>query len=346
MLLTTSAGVAFLSLALSARATPIPSSDLLPRAGVKFHILSGTPPATLTGSVEDEKCTPAQVTAIKAGIVDAKKMADVAIKVLKPKDMNKSNGFFWIFGGSQVSAAEITKKYDFVNKLDTPDEITTTVGLEDSQTDLIFTCVPTGAAKAADAYANTVNVGRKTAGSNGVPTLNLIRLTQNSLANSESFVASAARVKASGDIKTSFPVTGGIPTPPLAFTLIHEVQHSDPLMDNAVIDHLVDVKGSDLKRAYGFGQIQNKLDASQKKLNPQNYAFFALLAESNPEFFAPDCFIGESVLGARNAVFARSSVLDFDDVLPAHDHDHDEDDHDDDAESSLIRRIFGLGSKK
>jgi hypothetical protein len=65
------------------------------------------------------------------------------------------------------------------------------------------------------------------------------------------------------------------------------------------------------------------MDPSLKKLNPQNYAYFGLLvracffqlrprggwfifecwqAQSNPDFFAPDCFIGGQLGSSRRAL--------------------------------------------
>ncbi|KAJ7889362.1 hypothetical protein B0H14DRAFT_3429672 [Mycena olivaceomarginata] len=71
---------------------------LSPRAAVNFHIFGGNTAQSSEGTFDDEVCSPAQVAAIKAGITDAKNMANVAINVLMLKDMNKSNGFFWLFG--------------------------------------------------------------------------------------------------------------------------------------------------------------------------------------------------------------------------------------------------------
>ncbi|KAF7336919.1 hypothetical protein MVEN_02128300 [Mycena venus] len=261
------------------------------RAAVKIHILAGSPPNPPTGTFNDEVCTQAQADTIRAGITDAKNMANVAINVLKPTDMNKSNGFYWLFGGSTVSAAFVSKRFAFVNNLGTPDTITSTAPFQNSATDLIFTCIPASAPKSEEAYANTLNIGKKTT-SGVVSNLNLIRFSPSGLANTESFVTAAARIRASGNIASAFPMINAKPSPPLAFTLVHEVQHSNPLLDNPETDHFIDQKDFDNKRAYGFNQIQAKLDANLKRLNPQNYAFFGLLAQSNPEYFLPNCYIG------------------------------------------------------
>ncbi|KAF7292099.1 hypothetical protein MIND_01236400 [Mycena indigotica] len=269
---------------------------------VNIHILAGTPPNPLNGNFDDEKCSPAQVTAIRNGIVDARNMATGAIALLKPKDMNKSNGFFWIFGGSTVDPAIITKHFSFVLRLGTADEITSTKKYENSKTDLIFTCIPPTAPKATSAYANTQNIGRQKS------VLNLIRLSPTGLANTESYTVAAARVKASGQIQDGFPVkqvgTLSVPAPPLAFTIVHEVQHADPLMDNPATDHLVDEKGGTGARAYGFQQIMHELSKDQKARNPQNYAFFGLLAASNPELFVPNCYIGDAPLSLAPLLIA------------------------------------------
>ncbi|KAJ7191352.1 hypothetical protein GGX14DRAFT_407289 [Mycena pura] len=81
---------------------------------------------------------------------------------------------------------------------------------------------------------------------------------------------------------------------PMAFILVHEVQHCNLLVDN---HHLSDQKALDGRTAYGFQQVQT-MTSTLKKLNPQNYAFLALMMQSNPELFAPTCFIG-SPLGTR-----------------------------------------------
>ncbi|KAJ6611439.1 hypothetical protein B0H10DRAFT_368320 [Mycena sp. CBHHK59/15] len=157
---------ALISTAIAARGSPLPPSTLHQRAAVKFHILTGG----------EEACDPTQVAAIKAGITDAKAMANVALTTLKGKDMNKSNGFFWLFGGSSVSATEIADRFQFVNNLGTPDEVTSLDAFENSQQDVVFTCIPASNPKAGAAYANTVNIGKLTKSSNGVvPTVNLMR---------------------------------------------------------------------------------------------------------------------------------------------------------------------------
>ncbi|KAF7292094.1 SRR1 domain-containing protein [Mycena indigotica] len=266
---------------------------------VGVHILTGPP--TNTGTFDDERCSSDQVANIRNGIIEAQEMADAAIELLKPKDMNKSNGFFWIFGGSTVDPAFIIKHFTFVKKLGTPDEIRATGKFEGSRTDLIFTCIPARLPKAAAVYANTISVGRRMPSTGGVPVLNLIRLSPVALANPESYSTAASRIRGSGNIKDGFPLVdfgalGKKPVPPLAFTIIHEVQHSDPLADDPILDHLVDVRGSSGNRAYGFTQIMHELTVDEKRRNPQNYAFFALLAQSNPEIFAPDCYFGDAPL--------------------------------------------------
>ncbi|KAF7292092.1 hypothetical protein MIND_01235600 [Mycena indigotica] len=276
---------------------------------VSVHILAGTPPDPPNGNFDDEKCSPAQVTAIRNGIADARNMAAGAIELLKPKDMKKSNGFFWIFGGSTVDPAVIAKHFSFVLRLGTANEIMSTEDYKNSKTDLIFTCIPPTAPKATSVYANTQNIGRQKS------VLNLIRLSPLGLANTESYTVAAARVKALGKIEAGFPnkqvgtVSG--PVPPIAFTIVHEVQHAHPLMDDPGRDFLVDEKVLDaqgvLRRAYGFQQIM-QLDLPKKQRNPQNFAFFAMLAASNPEIFAPNCFIGPAPLGPAPLIAGRAWV--------------------------------------
>ncbi|KAJ6526408.1 hypothetical protein B0H19DRAFT_1275764 [Mycena capillaripes] len=281
-----------ISTAIAARGSPLP----LQARAVNFHIL--TPPTDGTtptpGTTDAEVCSADQVSAIQAAIVDAMNMANVAIQVLGVAGVEKSNGFFWLFGGATAATPnEISRRFGFVNNLGTPDLITSTAPFVNSPTDLIFTCVP-GSTKF---YAQTVNLNRPTK-SNTNPTLNLIRFGPNSLANPESFVDAATRITTSGDISQGFPLSAsGVPLPPIAFTLVHEVQHADLLLENLPVDHFADQLGPNGKAAYGFNQLQ-LMDQSQKKLNPQNYAYFSLLAQSNPEFFAPDCFIG-GPLGSR-----------------------------------------------
>ncbi|KAJ7192461.1 hypothetical protein GGX14DRAFT_595797 [Mycena pura] len=284
-----------ISTALAARGSP--SRSLLQARTVAVHILTpptdGTTPAA--GTIDAEVCSSAQVTAIKNGITDARNMATFAIQVLGVENMQKSNGFFWLFGGDGSTATPdgVAERFKFVLNLNDPDLITSTKPYENSATDLIFTCIP-GTAKL---YANTVNVNRPTT-SNTAPTLNLIRLSSLGLANTESYVDAAQRITTSGDISQAFPVSNGVPQPPIAFTLVHEVQHADPLLDNPQVNHFADQLGADGKRAYGIKQVQ-QMSPNLKKLNPQNYAFFALLAQSNSEFFDPQkCYVGEQ-LGSR-----------------------------------------------
>ncbi|KAJ6573115.1 hypothetical protein DFH09DRAFT_1152360 [Mycena vulgaris] len=271
------------STAIAARGSPLPPSRLQQRAPVKFHIL--------TGEDAEEACSPAQVTAIKDGIADAKKMSDVAIKTLKVKNMNKSNGFFHLFGGSSVSAADISERFTFVKRLTTPDEVTSLDAFEGSQDDVVFTCIPATNPKAGSAYANTVNIGVKTKGIKEVPKVNLMRFGTFGLKNTESFTTSAARIKAA-TAASAFPLEGAVPLPLIGFTLIHEVQHCNPMLDNPDVNHFIDEKvgGDGGPRAYGINQVQN-LTPVQKTRNPQNYAWFALLAESNPEFFEASCAV-------------------------------------------------------
>ncbi|KAJ6549511.1 hypothetical protein B0H10DRAFT_2242838 [Mycena sp. CBHHK59/15] len=232
---------ALISTAIAARGSPLPPSTLHQRAAV---------------------------AAIKAGITDAKAMANVALTTLKGKDMNKSNGFFWLFGGSSVSATEIADRFQFVNNLGTPDEVTS--------------LQPEGGA----AYANTVNIGKLTKSSNGVvPTVNLMRfgtfgLKPEFLWNTESFTAAAARLKAGGNVATSaFQFEGQTPLPFIAFTLVHEVQHCTPMLDGKEENHFVDQKVPEGKPAYGIGQVA-----------------------SNPEFFDADCVIGEQLGGVARSL--------------------------------------------
>lgn len=60
----------------------------------------------------------------------------------------------------------------------------------------------------------------------------------------------------------------------MAFTIIHEAQHSDPIVGKEL--HLADERTFDDKPATGLFQIQTELADKKKQLNPQNYAFFAL----------------------------------------------------------------------
>ncbi|CAK5282629.1 unnamed protein product [Mycena citricolor] len=271
------------------------NAEVEARVGLKFHILVGTPPAQLTGATDDDMCTPEQAAAIERSIVDAKSASAVARKILGVPKMEKSNGFFWMFGGAAVAPSEVSRHFSFVQKLGTPDHIASTVPFENSPNDLIFTCIPAGTKKAAEVLATTVNSGRKTKNTPVTPVLNLIRISPIHFLNTRTMAQAASAMNPGGvfTVKNGLQTDQGVQVPPLAFTIIHEVQHSNVLMDNAEQDHLVDQKIGP-KRAYGFQQVQN-LDAHLKHLNPQNYAFFALLAESNPEFFKPDCFISEQL---------------------------------------------------
>jgi hypothetical protein len=83
-------------------------------------------------------------------------------------------------------------------------------------------------------------------------------------------------MKASSDIgKSAFVFDGEFPLPFLAFSIIHELQHSIPLVDG-VANQLKDQVDFEGERAYGLQQVQ-EMDPAKKPENPQNYAWFALL---------------------------------------------------------------------
>ncbi|KAJ7677796.1 hypothetical protein DFH06DRAFT_1465678 [Mycena polygramma] len=275
---------ALVSTTLLVHGSPLPPSILQSRsAKPKTHILTqGT-----------EGCTPAQVAHIKAGIVDAKNLADVALRVLKGKDITKSNGFFHLFGGSShTTAAEVSKRFGFVKNIEVPDEVTSTDPFKNSATDLTFTCIPPTDPKAGKANANVAVIGHKTKEQDEVPDVNLMRFGPNGLSNTGLFAAAAAAHRESG-LRSVFPFVEEIPQPFLAFTIIHEVQHCDPLHGGDTTAHLKDQKIFDFdtdekKPATGLPEVQS-LDQSLKKLNPQNYAWFGLFAASKPEWFTSFC---------------------------------------------------------
>ncbi|KAJ7362452.1 hypothetical protein DFH08DRAFT_840924 [Mycena albidolilacea] len=292
------AATTLISSGLVVRGSPLPPSTLEQRAAVKFHVLTDAEGAA-------EGCSKDQIAQIKEGIADAKKLADVAISVLQVPKMEQSNGFFLLFGGSQnAKPNEIIKRFQFVKKLATPDEVASTDAFENSKTDVTFTCVPATDPKASEANANVANIGRATGGG-AAPTVNLIRLTPTGLGNTATFTEAAAKLTASGKIQDAFllgkaPNGKRVAMPFMAFTLVHEIQHVDAMMDNPTIDHFVDEKTGLGETATGLQQVQLQLSDSKKKRNPQNYSFFALYAKSNPEFFSPECFIGTTPpLGAK-----------------------------------------------
>ncbi|KAJ7140667.1 hypothetical protein C8R44DRAFT_846755 [Mycena epipterygia] len=267
------------STAIAARGSPLPPSTLHQRATVKLHILTGAP----------EPCTPAQVASIKAGIKDAQAMATNANQVLFVKNAAKSTALRSLFGQA-VNPSAIGKRFQAVINMGTPDEITSLDSVQNSEEDVTITCVPASNPKSQKAVANTVNIGTKSAtfAPNGA-TVNVIRFTPSGLQNTESFTAAAARLRTNPkDTTLAFDITNPkIPLPCFAFTMIHEVQHSVPLLGG--LQHFVDEKTPDGEKAYGITQIQTVLTDAQKIINPQNYAYFAIFAKSNPEFFSPTC---------------------------------------------------------
>jgi hypothetical protein len=106
------------------------------------------------------------------------------------------------------------------------------------------------------------------------------------LQNTESFKTAAGKLKASGNIEDAFQVVGQAVVPPIAFTLVHEVQHCKAMLDNPEIDHFIDQKVFNPKKgknvpAIGFKETRELLDAGRKRLNPQNYAFLALFVHTS-----------------------------------------------------------------
>lgn len=90
------AAATFISTALAVRGSPLPpfafNVTTHKRAAVQFHVVTDGP----------EACTEEQITAINNGIIDAKKLADIAIKVMQVKGMTASNGFFHFFGAPNL----------------------------------------------------------------------------------------------------------------------------------------------------------------------------------------------------------------------------------------------------
>lgn len=137
-------------------------------------------------------------------------------------------------------------------------------------------------------------------GGGAAPTVNLIRLTPTGLGvrlrrllpfqllyhshdpqNTATFTEAAAKLTASGKIQDAFllgkaPNGKKVTMPFMAFTLVHEIQHVDAMMDNPTIDHFIDEKTGLGETATGLQQVQLQLSDSKKKRNPQNYSFFAL----------------------------------------------------------------------
>jgi hypothetical protein len=121
--------------------------------------------------------------------------------VLAVKNMSKSTGFLrfmgasrlvgrpanrgnrpsLIGGSSEASPADVSKRFEFVQKLGTPDEVTSTDPFKGSNTDVTFTCVPATDPAALRANANTVNIGSKTKSQTEIPTVNLLRFTPTGL---------------------------------------------------------------------------------------------------------------------------------------------------------------------
>ncbi|KAJ7090765.1 hypothetical protein B0H15DRAFT_244658 [Mycena belliarum] len=274
--------VALFSSALLARGSPLPPAPLERRAAVQLHILTeGT-----------EACTADEVTVVKRAIIEARELAEIAITTLKVKDMQRANGFFQIFGGKEfANPADVSQRYKFVTALPIPDEVTSEslkVFAKNPDDHVTFTCIPPTDRKVETAYANTANAGRPTAESKGaeVPTNNLIRFAPLAIKNSESFKTAVARVRTTGDLVNDiFLSEGEVMLPLPAFIIIHEVQHSFPLVGNNELAHFVDQTGPNGKHADGLYQIQ-ELASGLRARNPQNYAWFALLAAVQPKLFA------------------------------------------------------------
>ncbi|KAJ7661747.1 hypothetical protein B0H17DRAFT_1212145 [Mycena rosella] len=268
--------------------SPLPPATFQRRAGLNFHILTA-------GA---EACDDTQVKTITAGIADAKKLANVAITTLKGDKMENSNGFIHLFGKNLVTPAAISKRFAIVEKLEQPAKVTSLDAFQQSQNDVVFTCIPESDPKAKQAYANVANLGKKTKGTAETPTVNLIRLTPKGIANPESFTEAAARIKAGTNVGlTAFKLdSDGNGLPSLAFTLVHEVQHCIAMLGGE--KHFKDQKAAGGNtNAVGINQVQLMPEATKQK-NPQNYAWFALLVRGcQPRIFDADCAFGEKLGG-------------------------------------------------
>ncbi|KAJ7625847.1 hypothetical protein FB45DRAFT_1005139 [Roridomyces roridus] len=309
---------ALICTAVLVRGSPLPLITLESRAGVKFHILTAGP----------ESCNAAQTAAIKAGIVDTKLMASVALKTLTNAGVEGSEGYKSFFGSAPL--ASIQERFGFVNQLGTPDEITSLDGVQGSQTDLVFTCLAND--PKANVIANTRNIGRLTKADKGVlPTDNRIRFSPRTTSVTDTLTEFAARLIANGNkfqksifklgkLEETDPDDSALPIPPMAFILC-------PV---GADKHLVDLKDHQGVKADGVRQVQVGLDDDKKAQNPQNYAFFALFAQAQPEAFTSGCPATEDSqpLGVRRS-FSRTAACPAQTGFDGDDFDMGFDDDDD-----------------
>ncbi|KAL0946181.1 hypothetical protein HGRIS_012443 [Hohenbuehelia grisea] len=245
-----------------ANAAPFP----LTKRAIGYKVLQAGPGVT-------DGCSPKQIEQLTDMIADTKKLAQSAQQTLALPNVEKSSGFTALFGPTAKASAISTGHYaPVISSLQVPTPITSLAGV--TENDLTFTCPPATDPKAATAYASTRNFSGGGSAKGGKD--NLIRFQQLAFKGAESFTVAAGEFKKTGSFKNV----------PLAFTMIHEAQHAIPIVGAA--NRCIDVKVGG-KPMYGLQQIQHKITDAEKLQNAQNYAWFALLTVSNPEYFTDDC---------------------------------------------------------
>ncbi|KAL0946179.1 hypothetical protein HGRIS_012441 [Hohenbuehelia grisea] len=237
-------------------------------SGLTIYVLESHP-----GTTEQEACSAADIKKIEEMVDSALKMADETVKALANPDVAKSSAFLSLFG-SKAKPADIAAQHytPILRVLKKPSPIRDLKSI--GEHDLVFTCpvekYEKKAAKVGGVYASTRNwdVAAKK--------LNLIRIMPLALEADSTIDAVAKEFQAKKTFKE--PV-------PLPFTLIHEAQHSTPIVGV----HRVGDQEVGGKKMYGLNQIRNILPEDLKVKNAQNFAWFAMLAVSHSDLLTDDC---------------------------------------------------------
>ncbi|THG96580.1 hypothetical protein EW026_g5280 [Hermanssonia centrifuga] len=239
----------------------------------------------------DDYCNDQSILRIRQMIKEAKTLAQSAIDTLYRPNVEKSSGFVALFGPNANPKDIADKHFAPVNILpDSPAFVVTVKRL--TENDLTFTCPPYGDPKDNKARMSTRNW---VDGDGHDQRNNLIRIFPNS------FEYDVPDSKGSHKVDT-LPLQKAVEAAiaktwfdekavPMAFTLVHEVQHADVIIgaENHCLDvAFIDDKGKTVK-AYGLQQIQKKITNEEKVKNAQNYAWFAFLTLAQPELFTDDC---------------------------------------------------------
>ncbi|EPQ53943.1 hypothetical protein GLOTRDRAFT_94357 [Gloeophyllum trabeum ATCC 11539] len=261
---------------LFATVLPVFSAPTYRRAATGLNIL--TKP---TGSNADPNsfesqfgCTPDQVTAINNGVNDALSMTQAAITALSNPQVTKDPKFMYSqFLGTAAPADVLSKQVQPLSGKfsQAPALITTMNGVPD--TDVTFICGPQKVQPDSKqpAVASTRNKGVTT-----VSPTDPIQLDANLIILRPQYFAASSLAAAKAALNSPDPKVMGALGSVQGMTLVHEVQHSIPIVGGARLRDLkaVDPRTKKEVRMYNLRQCTQVLSPAQKASNAQNIAWF------------------------------------------------------------------------